>query len=423
PVQAGPHVTEHISSNSDENVGALLEIAVEMSGDIARTLPTEQDAWWFLAEQYDRTVNLGGLHLQLLEASSLKMHVIEYEGRRSEDSYVGKRNPGAAFLEQARRNLTAKLPDSLVDVVITQAFILFAEQNMPAIDALRIKYATHFHNNCVRSGAYNNAERWQDVIDEIESRRAGVGESTMHSFANPFYRSPSDDIEATYAEGVLAIQNGDFGTADHALRRAAAGGHVSALYNLAILHGNGLASPWDPEFGIECFYKAADAGHPNASKGRWMMEGADRGGFGTDNLTRFASQMSPEDGLDAMIMLCACRFIEVLCRQHDATDAVIAYELDAASISDDPAVLRYVERTGMAHHFYDGGLNRLEPGSAADQITDALNNFSVAMKRAGFDKRMVIVARCTIIGHLIRVSRHGSRCKPLLGVQQFLAAR
>lgn len=245
----------------------------------------------------------------------------------------------------------------------------------------------------------------------------------MRLFANPFFRSPSDDIEATYTAGVMGIQKGDFGTADRALRRAAAGGHVSALYNLAILHGNGLVSPWDPEFGIECFYKAADAGHPNASKGRWMMEGADRGGFGTDNLTRFASQMQPEGGLDAMIMLCACRFIEVLCRQHDATDAVIAYELDAASMSDDPAVLRYVERTGIPHRFYVGGLNRLVAGSAADQITDALNDFSVAMKGAGFDDRMMIVARCTIIGHLIRTSRHGSRAKPLLGVQQFLAAR
>nr|WP_314469773.1 hypothetical protein [uncultured Sphingomonas sp.] len=245
----------------------------------------------------------------------------------------------------------------------------------------------------------------------------------MKLFANPFFRSSSDTVEQTYTDGVKALQRHDHGAAERHFRQAAAGGHVSALYNLAILHGNGLASPWDPEFGIECFYKAADAGHPNASKGRWMMEGADRGGFGTDNLTRFASQMQPEGGLNAMIMLCACRFIEVLCRQHDATDAVIAYELDAAGMSDDPAVQRYLERTGVPHRFYAGGLNRLVAGSAADQITDALNDFSVAMKRAGFDERMVIVARCTIIGHLIRTSRHGSRAKPLLGVQQFLAAK
>lgn len=124
-----------------------------------------------------------------------------------------------------------------------------------------------------------------------------------------------------------------------------------------------------------------------------------------------------------MIMLCACRLIEVLCRHHDATDAVIAYELDAASMSDDPMVLRHVERTGVPHSHFSGGLNGLESGSAADQITDALNAFSVAMGQAGYTEKMVIVARCTIVGHLIRSSRHGSRSRPLLGVNQFLAAR
>ena len=245
----------------------------------------------------------------------------------------------------------------------------------------------------------------------------------MKLFANPFFRSSSDTVEQTYTDGVKALQRRDHTAAGRHFRQAAAAGHVSALYNLAILHGGGLTSPWDPEFGIECFYKAADAGHPNAAKARWMMEAADRGGFGTENLTRFASEMRPEAGLSAMIMLCACRFIEVLCRQHDATDAVIAYEIDAASMSDDPAVQRYVDRTGVPHRFYAGGLNALAAGSAADQITDALNAFSVAMTRGGFDEKMVIVARCTIVGHLIRTSRHGSRSRPLLGVDQFLTAR
>lgn len=244
----------------------------------------------------------------------------------------------------------------------------------------------------------------------------------MRLFANPFFRSPSDDVEATYTEGVMAIQKGDFGAADRSLRRAAAGGHVSALYNLAIIHGGGLANPWDPAFGAECFYKAADAGHPKASESRQLLEAADRGGFGTQNLARHAAGMAPEGGLNAMVMLCACRLIEALCRQHDATDAVISYELDAASMSDDQAVQRYIARTGIPASFYAGGLDRLEPGSAADQITDGLNDFSVAMSRAGFSERLVIVARCTVIGHLIRTTRHGGRSKPLLGVKEFLAA-
>ena len=244
----------------------------------------------------------------------------------------------------------------------------------------------------------------------------------MRLFANPFFRSASDAVEQTYTEGVKALQRHDHAAADRLFRQAAAGGHVSALYNLAIMHGSGLANPWDPEFGIECFYKAADAGHPSASESRWLLEGADRGGFGTDNLTLLASRMRPEGGLNAMTMLCACRFIEVLCRQHDATDAVIAYELDAAVMSDDPAVIRHVERTGVPHRFYAGGLNKLVAGSSADQITDVLNAFSMAMQGARQPEKMVIIARCTIVGHLIRTSRHGSLSRPMLGVQQFHAS-
>ena len=90
----------------------------------------------------------------------------------------------------------------------------------------------------------------------------------MRLFANPIFRSNNDDVERQYSEGVVAIQKGDFGTADRLLRRAAAGGHVSAFYNLAIIHGGGLANPWDPGFGIECFNKAADAGHSKAASSR-----------------------------------------------------------------------------------------------------------------------------------------------------------
>jgi hypothetical protein len=115
--------------------------------------------------------------------------------------------------------------------------------------------------------------------------------------------------------------------------------------------------------------------------------------------------------------------IEGLCRQQDATDAVIAYELDAAAMNDEPSVRRHVERTGVPHDFYAGRLDRLQAGSAADQITDALNDSSIAMTQAGFAENMVIVARCTIVGHLIRSSGHGSKSRPLLGIREFQAAR
>ena len=243
----------------------------------------------------------------------------------------------------------------------------------------------------------------------------------MRLFGSAFFRSESESIEAAYTKGVLAIQKGDYQEADRHLRQAAKGGHVSALFNLGLLHGAGEVSPMDPDFAIECLYKAAEAGHPKAQELKeGFLEPADRGSYGTVNLVQNAAHIGPESGMTYLLMLNACRLIEVLCRQYDATDQVIAYELDGASHSDYPMVHRYLERTGIPTEFYADGLNSLEPGCPADEITDVLNRFSVAMGQAGYDDELVIYARCTIVGHLIRASRHGSKSKPLLGKEEFI---
>ncbi|MDQ0566866.1 hypothetical protein GRI55_05435 [Erythrobacter citreus] len=243
----------------------------------------------------------------------------------------------------------------------------------------------------------------------------------MKLFGTAFFRSDNEDIEAAYTNGVLAMQAGEYNQADRHLRQAAKGGHVSALFNLGLLHGACDVSPMDPDFAIDCLYKAADAGHPKAKELRLgFLEPADRGSYGTVNLVHNASQMDPESGLNYMVMLNACRLIEVLCRQYSATDQVIAYELDGASYSDYPMVHRYIERTGVPADFYRNGLDSLESGCPADEITDVLNQFSIALKGAGFAEKTVIYARCTIVGHLIRSSRHGSRSKPLLGKEEFI---
>ncbi len=243
----------------------------------------------------------------------------------------------------------------------------------------------------------------------------------MKLFGSAFFRSANDNIEASYTNGVLAMQKGDYNQADKHLRQAAKGGHVSALFNLGLLHGAGDVSPMDPDFAIDCLYKAADAGHPKAQElKKGFLEPADRGSYGTVNLIQNASYCGPDSGMAYIVMLNACRFIDVLCRQHNATDQVIAYELDGASHSEYPMVHRYIERTGIPAAFYEDGLNRLEAGCAADEITDVLNQFSVAMTQAGFDQETVIFSRCTIVGHLIRSSPHGSKSKPLLGKKEFI---
>lgn len=242
----------------------------------------------------------------------------------------------------------------------------------------------------------------------------------MVTTQKPFYESSDSRVEAAYTAGVEALQRGQYQLADQQFRDAAAAGHVSALYNMAILNGAGYISPYNLDLAIDCFYKAAAAGHPTASELRWQLDAADRGGFGTQNLARFAAQLPHEDGLNHIIMMCAARFYDVLCKQHGAATDVIAYELDAASRSDNPAVQRFLQRTGLPESFYQGGLDRLVRGSAADQITDGLNQLHLGLRQSGMSDDLCLMARCTIVGHLILKSAYASRAQPLLGIDDFL---
>jgi len=241
----------------------------------------------------------------------------------------------------------------------------------------------------------------------------------MPLFGKPAFTSDNREIELAYARGVVALQTSDFYDADKHLRRAAAGGHSSAFYNLMLMHGAGRLSPYSIDFAVDCFYKAAAAGHPKAVENLPLLEAADRGGFGTDNLARCAAQWPSDGGLNHILMICACRFYDVLCRKYGATADVIAYELDAASTSDDASVLKFVRRTGIQQSFYEGGLNRLMPGSAADQITDGLNSLHVGLKETGMRDAYCRMARCTIVGYAISKSAFGANAEPLQGTDRF----
>jgi len=181
-------------------------------------------------------------------------------------------------------------------------------------------------------------------------------------------------------------------------------------------------APYDFDLAADCWYKAAEAGHPRAKESLWQLEAADRGGFGADNLAEFARQLNPSGGLIPSIMICAARFYDVICRKYGATVDVIAYELDAAATSDFDFVHSFIARTGIDKGFYEGGLNRLKNGSAADQITDGLNNLQLAMRRSGAGYRLALMARCSIVGYVIAKSPYGDRSQPLRGVDAFFTA-
>ncbi|WP_327753703.1 hypothetical protein VVT58_06515 [Sphingobium sp. SJ10-10] len=241
----------------------------------------------------------------------------------------------------------------------------------------------------------------------------------MLEFDAPFFTSNAPEVEADYLAGVEALQHGEFTKASRLFVRAAGSGHISALYNLSLIWGGGNVTPYDFDLAADCWYKAAEAGHPRAKSTLWHIEAADRGGYGADNLAKFVLQEESGNTLVAPLMVSAARFYDVICRKYGATVDVIAYELDAAANSDLPFVHAFINRTGIPEEFYRGGFDRLKSGSAADQITDGLNKLHVAMRQAGASDEVAVMARCSIIGHVIAKTPYGDQSQPLLGLDQF----
>ena len=241
----------------------------------------------------------------------------------------------------------------------------------------------------------------------------------MAFFQNSFFKSKDKRIEDQYEQGVRHLRAEEYVFADACFRAAAEKGHVSASYNLFILNGAGHVSPYDIDFAAKCFRAAADAGHPTASQQLFMLEAADRGGFGTNNLVQMAATTPPQDGLSAQIMVFGSRFFHAVSEAHDATDAVIAYELKYAARSDHAAIINFISRTGVPSSFYNSDWADLEEGSAADEITDGLNHLSFALRSAGNTEEMAALARCTILGYMISKSRFGSSSAPLRAIPDF----
>jgi hypothetical protein len=132
-------------------------------------LPTEQDVYWFVIEQYDRIISCGELVASIMATYPFKMYEIEYLDRKSENSYVGHKNPGIVYV------LNAILPDLVRNYGMVQAqtmlafiFGTYLHGNKELIQSLRLKYAVHYHNNCVSSGTFRPAEQWNEVISSLD---------------------------------------------------------------------------------------------------------------------------------------------------------------------------------------------------------------------------------------------------------------
>jgi len=242
-------------------------------------------------------------------------------------------------------------------------------------------------------------------------------------FSNVFAKSPDKEAQAYFEKGVLCLNMGDFNAARDNFTEADKVDHPSASYNLMLMHGAGYTSPYNINLGALYFYKAAKLGHDRAVKKLGFLEAADRGGFGADNLINLldGTDARNADSLPAELMIYACRFLSVCCKHHEATDLVVAYELDCATFSEKTAVHKFIQRTGVPKSLYEGGEHGLTEGTVADQVTDVLNNLYVAMNQAGYSQNLCLLMRCTIVGYIISQSSLGNDAEPLLGLDKFFA--
>jgi len=244
----------------------------------------------------------------------------------------------------------------------------------------------------------------------------------MALFGKPFFKSNENATEVAYSQGVLCLQNSDYYGANKFFNTAAAGGHVSALYNLSLLNGGAHISPLDIDSAIQNFRKAAESGHPTAQQYKLWIDKAEDTSFGTKALAMFAAQLPTQDEPNHILMMVGCSLYSALCIKYSASNSVIEYELDAASTSDHRYIKNFVKRTGISAAIYSGAMNRNQAGSPADQITDGLNDLFLGLRNSGHSDDLCLMVRCTIVGYIISKSQHAKMAAPLLGFDKFFQA-
>jgi hypothetical protein len=151
-----------------ENDDELMDLSVKLAEKLAQVLRTEEDVWWFVAEQYDQAQTYGGRAKRLVEGLPIHLKKVEYEGRRSQNSYVGKPNPGIVFLDRDVSAFFEKhFEKAMAEVMLIAIFGSLLDNIKASIQSIRLKFAVHFHNNCVSSHSYNFADQWNEVIQEL----------------------------------------------------------------------------------------------------------------------------------------------------------------------------------------------------------------------------------------------------------------
>jgi len=151
-----------------ESDDEIFSMAFEVSKSLIVKLPTEQDLYWFVIEQYDKLLSYNSSVEQVTSNFPISLYEIEYEGRRSENSYVGKPNPGIVYLEtKVMPTLVARFGLETSELIRAVIFGSYCDNLKSQIEALRLKYAVHYHNNCISSSSFNSADKWNEVISSL----------------------------------------------------------------------------------------------------------------------------------------------------------------------------------------------------------------------------------------------------------------
>ncbi len=151
-----------------ENDSEIFSMAFDVSKSLIVKLPTEQDIYWFVIEQYDKMLSYNSLVEQVTSNFPISLYEIEYEGRRSEKSYVGKPNQGIIYLEtKVMPALEAHFGLQTSELIMAVIFGSYCDNFKSQIEVLRLKYAVHYHNNCISSSSFNFADKWNEVISSL----------------------------------------------------------------------------------------------------------------------------------------------------------------------------------------------------------------------------------------------------------------
>lgn len=90
-------------------------------------------------------------------------------GRRT---YILAKNAGISYLLEdvapSFQKAVSHLGAGPEQVIIALVYVIFCTAHADMIKNLRVKYAVHYHNNCISSRSFNSAEKWVEVIESLE---------------------------------------------------------------------------------------------------------------------------------------------------------------------------------------------------------------------------------------------------------------